>query len=110
MRLFTRIVDFGIFTAAAEEPGTSRATVTYAMQSLERRLGASMLRDPFKAYPPRPRSRLTKIAACVCLPRLNLLGAASAVPQVRLRIDLQPAWQPCSFSQGFGNSARTVLA
>ena len=43
MRLFTRIVDLGSFTAAAEESGTSRSTVTYAMQSLERRLGARLL-------------------------------------------------------------------
>lgn len=43
MRLFVRIVELGSFTKAAEDLDLPRATVTHAMQQLEKRLGASLL-------------------------------------------------------------------
>ena len=43
MRLFTRIVELGSFTAAAEDLQLPRATATHAMQALERRLGVRLL-------------------------------------------------------------------
>lgn len=43
MRLFTRIVDLGSFTAAADDLSLPRATVTHAVKRLEARLGAQLL-------------------------------------------------------------------
>ena len=38
MRLFTRIVELGSFTKAADDLQLPRATVTHAVQQLEKRL------------------------------------------------------------------------
>ena len=43
MRLFTRIVELGSFTAAADDLDLPRATVTHAIKRLEARLGAQLL-------------------------------------------------------------------
>ncbi|APW39978.1 LysR family transcriptional regulator [Rhodoferax koreense] len=43
MRLFTRIVELGSFTKAADDLQLPRATVTLGMQELERRLGTRLL-------------------------------------------------------------------
>lgn len=43
MRLFMRIVELGSFTKAAEDMDLPRATVTHAVQQLEKRLGARLL-------------------------------------------------------------------
>jgi len=43
MRLFTRIVELGSFTAAADDLSLPRATVTHAIKRLEARLGAQLL-------------------------------------------------------------------
>ena len=43
MRLFTRIVDLGSFTLAADDLQLPRASVTLAIQQLERRLGTRLL-------------------------------------------------------------------
>ncbi|HWX64958.1 MAG TPA: LysR substrate-binding domain-containing protein [Rhodanobacter sp.] len=43
MRLYTRIVELGSFTAAADDLNMPRATVTHAIQRLEVRLGAQLL-------------------------------------------------------------------
>jgi DNA-binding transcriptional LysR family regulator len=43
MRLFTRIVELGSFTKAADDLQLPRATVTHAVQQLEKRLGARLL-------------------------------------------------------------------
>jgi LysR family transcriptional regulator, regulator for bpeEF and oprC len=43
MRLFTRIVELGSFTAAADDLNLPRATVTHAIKRLETRLGAQLL-------------------------------------------------------------------
>lgn len=44
MRLFTRIVELGSFTAAADDLNLPRATVTHAIKRLETRLGTQLLR------------------------------------------------------------------
>lgn len=43
MRLYTRIVELGSFTAAADDLNLPRATVTHAIKRLEARLGAQLL-------------------------------------------------------------------
>lgn len=43
MRLYTRIVELGSFTAAADDLNLPRATVTHAVKRLEARLGAQLL-------------------------------------------------------------------
>ena len=43
MRLFTRIVELGSFTAAADDLQLPRATVTHAIKQLEARLNARLL-------------------------------------------------------------------
>lgn len=43
MRVFTRIVERRSFTAAAEDLGLPRATVTYALKELEARLGVRLV-------------------------------------------------------------------
>lgn len=43
MRLYTRIVELGSFTAAADDLNLPRATVTHAIKRLEMRLGAQLL-------------------------------------------------------------------
>lgn len=43
MRLFTRIVELGSFTAAADDLSLPRATVTHAIKQFEARLGAQLL-------------------------------------------------------------------
>ncbi len=43
MRLYTRIVELGSFTAAANDMSLPRATVTHAIKRLEERLGAQLL-------------------------------------------------------------------
>src|SRR5579864_7893739 len=44
MRLFTRIVELGSFTGAADDLSLPRATVTHAIKRLESRLGTQLLR------------------------------------------------------------------
>jgi DNA-binding transcriptional LysR family regulator len=43
MRLFTRIVELGSFTAAADDQGIPRATATHTLQQMEKRLGVRLL-------------------------------------------------------------------
>ena len=43
MRLYTRIVELGSFTAAADDLNLPRATATHAIKQLEARLGAQLL-------------------------------------------------------------------
>lgn len=43
MRLYTRIVELGSFSAAADDLNLPRATVTHAIKQLEARLGAQLL-------------------------------------------------------------------
>ncbi|BFI94626.1 MAG: LysR family transcriptional regulator [Rhodanobacter sp.] len=92
MRLYARIVELGSFTAAANDLGLPRATVTHAIKKLEARLGAQLLQRTTRCQ------RVTRdgqayYAHCVrLLADLDEVEAnfreAALKPQGRLRIDL----------------------
>ena len=92
MRLYARIVELGSFTAAANDLGLPRATVTNAIKQLEARLGAQLLQRTTRCQ------RVTRdgqayYAHCVrLLADLDEVEAdfrdAALKPQGRLRIDL----------------------
>lgn len=92
MRLYARIVELGSFTAAANDLGLPRATVTHAIKSLETRLGAQLLQRTTRCQ------RVTRdgqayYGHCVrLLADLDEVEAdfreAALKPQGRLRIDL----------------------
>jgi DNA-binding transcriptional LysR family regulator len=93
MRLFTRIVDLGSFTAAAEDAGVPRATATYTLQQLERRLGVRLLHRTTRhvsatldgqAYYERCQRVLAEVEEAE-----SFLGEASVNPKGKLRVDLQ---------------------
>jgi DNA-binding transcriptional LysR family regulator len=93
MRLFIRIVDLGSFTAAAEESDMPRSNVTYAVQNLEKRLGARLLNRSTRHVAPTPEG-LTYYERCQrVLEEVehaeSLLGEAAQHPRGRLRVDLQ---------------------
>ncbi|GAA4356483.1 LysR family transcriptional regulator [Variovorax defluvii] len=92
MRLFTRIVDLGSFTAAAEDMNLPRATATHAIQQLERRVGVRLLHRTTRhvsptlegqAYYERCQRVLGEVEEAE-----SLLGDAAANPGGRLRVDL----------------------
>ncbi len=92
MRLYARIVELGSFTAAANDLGLPRATVTHAIKRLETRLGAQLLQRTTRCQ------RVTRdgqayYGHCVrLLADLDEVEAdfreAALRPQGRLRIDL----------------------
>ncbi|MDE2279305.1 MAG: LysR family transcriptional regulator [Xanthomonadaceae bacterium] len=92
MRLYARIVELGSFTAAANDLGLPRATVTHAIKRLETRLGAQLLQRTTRCQ------RVTRdgqayYGHCVrLLADLDEVEAdfrdAALKPQGRLRIDL----------------------
>jgi DNA-binding transcriptional LysR family regulator len=93
MRLFTRIVDLGSFTAAAEDVGVPRATATYTLQQLERRLGVRLLHRTTRhvsptldgqAYYERCQRVLAELEEAE-----SFLGEAAVNPKGKLRVDLQ---------------------
>ncbi|NML44561.1 LysR family transcriptional regulator [Ramlibacter sp. G-1-2-2] len=95
MRLFTRIVDLGSFTAAAEDLNLPRATATYSLQQLERRLGVRLLHRTTRhvsptlegqAYYERCHRVLNEVEAAE-----SFLGEAAAKPSGRLRVDMSTA-------------------
>jgi len=95
MRLFTRIVDLGSFTAAAEDMNLPRATATHSLQQLERRLGVRLLHRTTRhvsptlegqAYYERCRRVLNEVEEAE-----SFLGEASANPSGRLRVDMSGA-------------------
>jgi DNA-binding transcriptional LysR family regulator len=94
MRLFTRIVDLGSFTAAAQDMGLPRATATHALQQLEKRIGARLLHRTTRhvsptldgqAYYERCRRLLAEVDEAE-----SFLGEAAVNPKGKLRVDLQP--------------------
>ncbi|GLQ89486.1 LysR family transcriptional regulator [Dyella flagellata] len=92
MRLFTRIVELGSFTAAADHLNLPRATVTHTVKRLEARLGAQLLQRTTR------RVRATREGEAYYGHCVRLLAdveaveadfrQASAQPRGRLRIDL----------------------
>ena len=92
MRLYTRIVELGSFTAAADDLNLPRATVTHAIKRLEARLGAQLLQRTTR------RVRATRDGETYYGHCLRLLADVDEVetdfrearvqPKGRLRVDL----------------------
>lgn len=92
MRLYTRIVELGSFTAAADDRNLPRATVTHAIKRLEARLGAQLLQRTTR------RVRTTRDGETYYSHCLRLLADVDEVetdfrealvqPKGRLRVDL----------------------
>jgi len=93
MRLFVRIVELGSFTKAADDLDLPRATVTHAVQQLEKRLGTRLLQRTTRS------SSVTMDGEAYYQRCLRLLadldeaesafGPAQASPRGKLRVDLQ---------------------
>jgi DNA-binding transcriptional LysR family regulator len=93
MRLFTRIVELGSFTKAADDLQLPRATVTLAVQHLEKRLGVRLLHRTTRhvsatqdgeAYYQRCLRLLQDMEEAE-----SAFGHAAAKPRGKLRVDLQ---------------------
>lgn len=92
MRLYARIVELGSFTAAANDLGLPRATVTHAIKKLEARLGAQLLQRTTRCQ------RVTRDGQAYYTHCVRLLADLDEVeadfrdaalkPQGRLRIDV----------------------
>src|SRR4051812_17544103 len=95
MRLFTRIVELGSFTAAADDAGIARANATYAMKSLEQRLGTRLLARTTRHVSATPEGRDYYARCRRILADIDdadaQAGGADARPGGRLRVDLQPS-------------------
>jgi len=92
MRLYTRIVELGSFTAAADDLNLPRATVTHAIKQLEARLGAQLLQRTTRRVRS-TRDGETYYGHCVrLLADMDEVEAdfreALVQPKGRLRIDL----------------------
>jgi LysR family transcriptional regulator for bpeEF and oprC len=95
MRLYTRIVELGSFTAAADDLNLPRATVTHAIKRLEVRLGAQLLQRTTR------RVRTTRDGEVYYGHCVRLLAdmdevetdfrEAAVQPKGRLRVDLSAA-------------------
>ncbi|MDB5805857.1 MAG: transcriptional regulator, LysR family [Betaproteobacteria bacterium] len=93
MHLFVRIVELGSFTKAAEDIGLPRATVTHAVQQLEKRLGTRLLQRTTRSV------SITMDGEAFYQRCLRLLadledtessfGQSQAAPKGKLRVDLQ---------------------
>jgi DNA-binding transcriptional LysR family regulator len=95
MRLYTRIVELGSFTAAADDLSLPRATVTHAIKRLESRLGAQLLQRTTRRVST-TRDGETYYRHCVrLLADMDEVEAdfreAAVQPKGRLRIDLSAA-------------------
>ena len=95
MRLYTRIVELGSFTAAADDLNLPRATVTHAIKRLEKRLGAQLLQRTTRRVST-TRDGETYYGHCVrLLADMDEVEAdfreAAVQPKGRLRVDLSAA-------------------
>jgi LysR family transcriptional regulator, regulator for bpeEF and oprC len=94
MRLFTRIVELGSFTAAADDAGIPRATATHTIQQLEQRLGVRLLHRTTRHVSPTLDGQAYHERCLRLLADLDetesFLGEAAANPRGKLRVDLQP--------------------
>lgn len=95
MRLFTRIVELGTFTAAADEAGIPRGTASYAVQGLEKRLGVQLLARSTRHVGTTPEGQDFYERCRRVLAELDdaesRIGATASSAQGRLRVDLQPS-------------------
>ena len=93
MKLFTRIVELGSFTAAADGMDLPRATATHTIQQMEKRLGVRLLQRTTRhvsatldgqAYYERCLRLLADLEEADAF-----IGEAAAQPKGKLRVDLQ---------------------
>lgn len=93
MRLFLRIVDLKSFTKAADDLRLPRATVTHALQQLEKRLGVRLLHRTTRhvsatldgeAYYLRCQQLLADLEEAE-----SAFGSVASNPKGKLRVDLQ---------------------
>lgn len=92
MRLFTRIVELGSFTAAADDLNLPRATVTHTIKRLEARLGTQLLQRTTRRVRASREGEAyyrhcTRLLADVDAVETDFLQAA-VQPRGRLRVDL----------------------
>ncbi|MDB5875295.1 MAG: transcriptional regulator, LysR family [Ramlibacter sp.] len=93
MHLFNRIVELGSFTKAADDLQLPRATVTHAIQQLEKRLGTRLLHRTTRHVSPTQDGE-AYYARCVQLladmeETESAFAAAGNNPKGKLRVDLQ---------------------
>jgi DNA-binding transcriptional LysR family regulator len=95
MRLFTRIVELGSFSRAADERGLPRATATYAIKELEARLGARLLERTTRQVRPTLDGQAYYERCVHLLAELedaeSALGHLATNPRGLLRLDLHGA-------------------
>jgi LysR family transcriptional regulator, regulator for bpeEF and oprC len=93
MRLFTRIVELGSFTKAADDLQLPRATVTHAIQQLEKRLGTRLLHRTTRHVSPTQDGEAYYERCMRLLADMeeteNAFAAAGSSPKGKLRVDLQ---------------------
>ncbi|MTV52622.1 LysR family transcriptional regulator [Pseudoduganella buxea] len=95
MRLFTRIVELGAFTRAADDLKLPAATATHAIRQLEARLGVRLLHRTTRKVTPTSDGeayyqRCLRILADVDETE-NAFGHGGAAPRGKLRVDLSTA-------------------
>ena len=93
MRLFNRIVELGSFTRAADDLQLPRATVTHAIQQLEKRLGTRLLHRTTRHVSPTQDGQAYYARSVQLLADLEETESAFAAsgkdPRGKLRVDLQ---------------------
>ena len=93
MRLFVRIVELGSFTKAAEDLELPRATVTHAVQQLEKRLGTRLLQRTTRSVSATMDGEAYYQRCLRLLADLedteSAFGQFQASPKGKLRVDLQ---------------------
>lgn len=92
MRVFTRIVELGSFTRAADDLSLPRATLTHTIKRLEEHVGAHLLQRTTRRVRPTRDGEVYYNHCVRLLADLDAVEAdfreAAAVPKGRLRIDL----------------------
>jgi len=95
MRLFTRIVELGSFSRAADERDLPRATATYAIKEMEARLGTRLLERTTRQVRPTLDGQAYYERCVHLLAELedaeSALGHTAASPRGTLRLDLHGA-------------------
>ncbi len=92
MRVFTRIVELGSFTRAADDLSLPRATLTHTIKRLEERVGAHLLQRTTRRVRPTQDGEVYYHHCVRLLADLDAVEAdfreAAALPKGKLRIDL----------------------
>ena len=95
LRLFTRIVELGSFSRAAEQLGLNRAAATHSIQQLERHLGVRLLARTTRQVTPTVEGAAYYERCVAILADLDEADAqftqAARVPEGRIRLDLSAA-------------------